>query len=93
MGDRMTEQRGRRAEVVTGKLESVLTVIGRTFGFPFERNLHVCLLKPRWNPLEEMRVQHKNGECITTPSPIIPFTIRAALRHSQRLHCLDDALR
>lgn len=67
--------------------------MGRTFGFPFERNLRVCFFRPRWNSQEEMRAQHKNGEFITTSSPIIPFTIEAELRHGQRLHCLLMTLR
>lgn len=72
--------------------EQILTVIARTFGFPFEHNLCICLLRPCWNSLKEMRVRHKNDEFITAPSPIILFTIGAALRHGRHFHCLHITL-
>lgn len=41
--------------------------------FRFERNRRVCLPRPCWNSLEEMRERHKNYDCINTSFTIIIF--------------------
>lgn len=41
--------------------------------FRFEPNRRVCLLRPCWNSLEEMRERHKNDGFINAPSAIICF--------------------
>lgn len=41
--------------------------------FRFEPNRRVCLLRPCWNSLEEMRERHKNDDFMNAPSAIICF--------------------
>lgn len=41
--------------------------------FRFERNRRVCLLRPCWNSLKEMKERHKNYDCINASFAIIFF--------------------
>lgn len=50
--------------------------------FRFERNRRVCLLRPRWNSLEEMRKRQQNYDCINASFATIFFFFK----QSQKCH-------
>lgn len=56
--------------------------------FRFERNRRVCLLRPCWNSLEEMRERHKKDDFINAPSTITCFFL-----YKKKKETITDASR